>query len=164
METAAPLAPTSRLSRQLACEVIPKRLRKAIRLMVHEGLDLKTAARQANMTSEQLFQSLDRPHVLAAMRREKQMLAESICAANPRRLQVIRDANPNTPAINAIRELEAMVRPDDVGRGSVAAAIGVTIQIVTARSDEGQSVLIEGKATSASDRAALDVESEEPEA
>jgi len=92
------------------------------------------------------------------------MLRESLCSANDHRLAEIRDAANNMPAVNAILALERMTNPEADGRSAPTHAIGVTIQIVSARPDDGQGVLIDASAAAPIDRDAVDVDLEEPEA
>jgi hypothetical protein len=85
------------------------RLADAITRMVESGTPWDEAARQAGLTTRSMRLSLQKPWVLAHLRRQRQVLAETICAANPQRLASIRDSDKNMAAsVRAVSELEVI--------------------------------------------------------
>lgn len=74
--------------------------------------------------------ALEKPPVLAALKREKQVLRESVSARNILRLAEIRDAADNMPAIQAIRTLEQMGDDQPGAASGASASPGITIRII----------------------------------
>jgi hypothetical protein len=87
---------------------IGKKLAIAIDAIVFEGLDLQQAARTAKTSTRVLRRALERSHVLAHLKKRREVLRASARGQNIRRLVQIRDAADNMPAVQAIRELERM--------------------------------------------------------
>lgn len=107
------------------------RLKAALDKMVWEGLRYDEAARELKFTVSAMRKALSRPHVLAYINAEKQVLRASVSPKNIHRLVEIRDAADNMPAVNAIKLLEEL-GDDHSQRGSGASASpGVTIRVVT---------------------------------
>jgi hypothetical protein len=123
------------------------KIREAIKLMVWEGKPFDEAAASAGLTTRQMRLALEKPSVLALLKREKQVLRESVSARNILRLGEIRDAADNMPAIQAIRTLEGMGEDQDGGSQRASASPGVTIRIVNVlpagHADVGQPVTID---------------------
>lgn len=82
------------------------RLRAAIEAMVWEGARRPDAAAAAGMKDHSLRAALKKPHVLAYLRAEMDVLRSSERPRNIHRLVEIRDKADNMPAVNAIRMLE----------------------------------------------------------
>ena len=111
--------------------LIGAKLAKALCLMVDEAATIQQAAQAAGMSTFAVRQAFERPHVLAFLRKRKQMLRESISAANILRLAQIRDAAENMPAIKAIELLEGMTAEQGGASNAPAAAQpALTINIV----------------------------------
>jgi hypothetical protein len=106
------------------------KVRKAIELMVWDGKPFNEAAQEVGLTSRAMRLALGKPFVLAAMKRELQVLRESEQPRNIHRLVEIREAAPNMPAVQAIRDLMHL---SDNAHGSQSAAStspGITIRII----------------------------------
>lgn len=124
------------------------KVRKALELMVWDGRSLHEAATEVGLTTRAMRLAIEKPAVLAALKREKQVLRESLSARNIHRLREIRDAADNMPAIQAIRTLEGM-GDDQLGAASGASASpGITIRILNVvqagHADARQPVMIDG--------------------
>jgi hypothetical protein len=75
---------------------------------VFEGTPLDIAAKQSGLTTYTLRQALGRSHVIAHLKRRREVFRASVCGANVHRLAEIRDAANNIPAVQAIGMLERM--------------------------------------------------------
>lgn len=108
------------------------KLRIAIDAIVFDGLALDEAAKTAKCTTRSIRRAFEKPHVLAYLKRRREVLRSSACGSNIHRLTQIRDAADNMPAVNAIRMLEQL--GDEAGMSSAAmrAAPGLTIVVVQA--------------------------------
>jgi hypothetical protein len=105
---------------------IGAKLRIAIDAIVFEGLDFPAAAARANCSVRSIRKAFERSHVLAYLRRRREVLRASACGSNISRLVQIRDAAENMPAIQAIRTLEQMGETDSVA-SSAQRSPGVVI-------------------------------------
>ena len=107
----------------------------ALDLIIHQGLDWEVAATQAKLQVRTMRLAMRRPHVLAYLKAERQVVLASVVAQNPRRLQQLRDQDENrAAAVRAASVLEAMDE-NAMQRGSgggVAHAPGLVIQIIGA--------------------------------
>lgn len=109
---------------------VGKKLQIAIDAIVFEGADLQEAARTANSSTRAIRRALERSHVVAHLRKRREVLRTSAAGQNIRRLVAIRDAAENMPALQAIRELERLGdEQHSAGRISTPFA-GVTVNIV----------------------------------
>ena len=108
------------------------KVRKAIQLMVWEGKHLDQAATEVGLTTRAMRLAVEKPVVLAALKREKQVLRESVSARNIHRLREIRDAADNMPAIQAIRALEQLGEETHAASG-LTHSPGITIRIINAQ-------------------------------
>jgi hypothetical protein len=107
------------------------KLRQACMFLVHEGLPWKEAAIKADFTPAAMLYALQRPHVVAFVRQQRDVLRASMCGANILALVEVRDQKLNQMArVNAVLALERM---DDqqVAAGQHRAAPGLTIVIET---------------------------------
>ena len=138
-------------ARQPAAPRVQRKLRTAIELMVHEGLQMHEAAQRAGTTTRTVREAFAKPHVIQFMRKERQVLLASARARNIPRLVEIRDAADNMPAVQAIKLLEEMGEDRQFGgaAGQIAQSHpGVTIVINDARQvDLGHGVTIDGQST-----------------
>lgn len=108
------------------------KLFNAIELIVFEGLPLDEAATKTGLTTYTIRQAFGRAHVIAHMKARREVLRASACGSNILRLEQIKRAADNMPAIQAIRTLEQM--GDDVigGAAAVSHSPGITIRIINA--------------------------------
>lgn len=122
------------------------KLRDAIHLMITEGKPYNEAGKQVGLTARTMRLALERPHVLAYLKRQREVFRQHASAANIHRLAEIRDAANNMPAVQAIKVLEELGE-DSASRnrsGSNAQLPGFVIQIINAPGTQ-QPVTIEHK-------------------
>lgn len=84
------------------------KLLKAIDLIVFDGLPLDQAAKKVGLTTYTVRQAMGRTHVIAHIKKRREVFRASVCGANVYRLAQIRDAANNIPAVQAIGMLERM--------------------------------------------------------
>jgi hypothetical protein len=84
------------------------KLAQAIDLIVFDGLPMDVAAKQSGLTTYTVRQAFGRTHVIAHLKRRREVFRASVCGANVHRLAEIRDAANNIPAVQAIGMLERM--------------------------------------------------------
>lgn len=80
----------------------------AIDLIVFDGLAMDAAAKRAGLTTYTVRQAFGRSHVIAHLKRRREVFRATVCGANVHRLAEIRDAANNIPAVQAIGMLERM--------------------------------------------------------
>ena len=119
---------------------VPPAVISAVNAMVDEGLTWQDAAAKVGIQTRQLRRWLEKPLVLAFMRKQREMLRESELASNILYLGRIKRAAPNMPAVNAILALERMGDATSTPGGGLSHSPGITIQINTGHSDERQPV------------------------
>jgi hypothetical protein len=104
----------------------------ACQALVFDGLDLQQAAAKAGLTTRALRFALQKPGVLAHVRKQRAVLLASMSGANVRALVEVRDQQDNQMArVRAVQALEQI--PDENAKhGSILQSPGVTIQIVAA--------------------------------
>ncbi len=133
-------------------QLIPKPVREAIKLMVYgkpddpdgRPLTFIETAPVVGVKPDTLRRYLDKPAVIALLRRERRAFRESLCAGNESALGRVRDTAENAMAVVAsVRQLEAM-NADDATRqpGEVVPqrfAINIVTRIEPATA-EGRSV------------------------
>jgi hypothetical protein len=128
-----PDVPTAKLPRsETRTDKLTPKVRKAVHAMVWDGLPYDQAAKVAGMHVAAMRNALGRPHVMALLKHERQVLRGSAAARNIHRLCEIRDAANNMPAVQAIKVLEEL--GDDyqrAGSGAAAPSPGVVIKMVT---------------------------------
>ena len=127
MSTALAKQPSGR---SLTPERITRKVKAALDAMVWQGLKRPEAAASAGLTDHALYCALRKPHVKAAYLAECEVLRVSGRARNIHRLNEIRDAANNMPAVNAIKALEQLGDDaDGHSHGATRASPGVTIVI-----------------------------------
>lgn len=111
------------------------KLKRALDLMNWEGKTDSEAAVSAGMNVLSIRMALQKPHVRAYQKAQRQVLLERESPRNIHRLAAIRDKAENMPAVNSILAMERM-KDDTQARsmGSVAMP-GLTIQIITQSAD-----------------------------
>lgn len=87
------------------------RTKRALDLMVHDGLTDNEAAVQVGITVTAIRLAIQKRGVRAYLNEQREVSRARICARNMHRLAEIRDKADNMPAVNAIRLLEQL--PDD---------------------------------------------------
>lgn len=107
---------------------IGPKMRIAIDAIVFDGLELADAAAKANCTTRAIRKAFERAHVLAYLKRRREVLRASARGQNIRRLMQIRDAADNMPAVNAIKALEGMDDQSSI-EGSARRSPGLVIVI-----------------------------------
>lgn len=122
---------------------IGKKLQTAIDAIVFEGADLQAAAQTAKTSTRVLRRALERRHVLAHLKRRREVLRTSARGSNIRRLVEIRDAANNMPAVQAIRELERMDDGDEIA-AAARRSPGVVILVTGNASVTPLSVGVDG--------------------
>ena len=115
-----PIVPplTSSASRDLKRpRPVPAAVRQALVMMVRglpddedqRPLSFFAAAKVAGIGPDTMRRYLDRPEVIAMLRRERRAYREALCGGNERALAAIRDGSRNDMAkVAAVRQLEAM--------------------------------------------------------
>jgi hypothetical protein len=88
---------------------ITGRLKQALDLMIWQAMPWDQAAREVGMTVRNMRLSMNKPHVLAYLRRERGVRLVSGSAKNLARLEELRDQSDNiTGAVQAAKTLEQM--------------------------------------------------------
>jgi hypothetical protein len=117
--------------------------------MVWQGLTRCEAAQAAGLQDESLRIALAKPHVIAALRREMEVLRLSERPRNIHRLAQIRDAADNMPAVNAIKALEEI---DDIAaRAATSLQRAPGLQIVIMPAATPQPPVIDAKPVDVTD-------------
>lgn len=110
--------------------------------MVFEGVSFDQAARQSSFGVPAMRSALQRSHVLAYLRHQREVLRQSICAGNPNRLREIRDQDDNrAAAVRAVLALEGMSEP--VYRHGGAASIPGCVVVVAPAGYEAKHVTLD---------------------
>jgi hypothetical protein len=117
------------------------RLKQALDLMVwgdgeRRYLPDNEAAAKAGLNVLTIRLALQRPHVLAYYREQREVLRARESPANIHRLCEIRDAADNMPAVNAIRALEQIGGDEQTNRPNTPSP-GISIRIVNVASPPG---------------------------
>ena len=107
------------------------RTRRAVDLMVWQGVPFDDAAAQCGLKRRSLQNAFLLPSVKAYYAAQLQVLREGHRARNIYRLAEIRDAANNMPAVNAIKALEQL---DDAAAGTSAMQRSPGLQIVITQS------------------------------
>jgi hypothetical protein len=113
------------------------RLKQALDLMIwgdgeRRYLPDNEAAAKAGLNVLSIRLALQRPHVLAYYKQQREVLRARESPANIHRLCEIRDAADNMPAVNAIRALEQL--GDEQTNRPSAPSPGISIRIVNVAS------------------------------
>lgn len=109
---------------------IGAKLRVAIDAIVFDGKPMDEAAKTANCTVRSIRRAFEKAHVLAYLKRRREVLRSSACGSNIHRLTQIRDAADNMPAVNAIKMLEQIGEAESMGSIAHRVAPGLTIVVV----------------------------------
>ena len=112
------------------------RLKQALDLMVwgtgeRRYLPDNEAAAIAGLNVISIRNALQKPHVLAYYKQQRELLRSRESAANIHRLCEIRDAADNMPAVNAIRVLESLDEEGLMRRSTDLPTPGICIRIVS---------------------------------
>lgn len=107
---------------------IRRKLRAALDAMIWDGLEWNDAAHAVGFNIGAMRKALNRPHVIAYLRAEREVFRASISPKNIHRLKQIRDAADNMPAVNAIKVLEQI--SDEQTNVGVTHSPHLTIRIV----------------------------------
>lgn len=120
------------------------KLSSALDEMVFNGLPFDEAARTAGLTTRAMRKALDKPHVIAELRRRKQVFRAHASAANIHSLVDLRDKSGNAMArLGAIRTLENL--DEDGPQVGVSRSPGVVIVIGSGTSLTAHERTIDGK-------------------
>jgi hypothetical protein len=111
------------------------RLKQALDLMIwgdgeRRYLPDNEAAAKAGLNVLSVRLALQRPHVLAYYKQQREVLRARESPANIHRLCEIRDAANNLPAVNAIRALEQLGSDEQTNRPNIPSP-GVTIRVIS---------------------------------
>jgi len=107
------------------------KLRQACDAMIYEGMQLDEAAHAIGFPIRRLRLALSRPHVLAYLRQEREVLRASMSGANILTLAEIRRNSRNDNArVNAVKALEQMGDDQTQRNSNAFRAPGMVIQIV----------------------------------
>ena len=109
---------------------IQGKLKATLDVMVWDALELVDACRQTGFSPAAMRNALQRPHVLAYLRNERQVLRASLSPRNLHRLAEIRDAADNMPAVQAIRLLEELGDEQLQRNTGTTHQPGVTIRVI----------------------------------
>jgi hypothetical protein len=108
------------------------KLAEAIDLMIEEGLLWDKAALQAGLTVRSMRLAMQRPHVIAYLKRRRDVFRTSACAANIHRLVEMRDQDDNKMAsVTAIKVMEQIGNQQGFEGIGQSVRPGVVIQILT---------------------------------
>ena len=108
------------------------RLKQAIDLMVWDALTDNEAAIRTGITVGALRISLQRPHVRAYLRQQREVFLAKEGPANINALISVRDGTNEMARVSAVRALEQMSEETQVGARPSVSLPGLTIQIVNA--------------------------------
>lgn len=105
------------------------KLVEACRAIVRQGQSLDEAARTAGLTTRSVRLALEKPHVIAFLKAEREVFRAYISAQNIHRAAEIRDSAGNAMArLGAIKVIEQL-GDDNAGGSSTSRAPGVMIVI-----------------------------------
>jgi hypothetical protein len=133
------------------------KLKKALDLMVWEGVPWADAAKAVAYDGKWMRKALERPHVMRYIREQKQVFRTYASARNIHRAAEIRDQDDNkTAAIQAIRYLDGL-GDSDVRSDGQRVQPGVVVQINVERAGrEADETVIEVHETTVPDSASGD--------
>lgn len=102
----------------------------ALKAIVWEGQELQQAATLAGLTTHAVRLALSRPHVIAFLKAEREVLRQYVSAQNIHHVVAMRESGNAMAALGAMKLIEQM-GTDNAGRsiGSVGSP-GLTIQII----------------------------------
>jgi hypothetical protein len=105
------------------------KLRQSLDAMVWDGLPWDEAAKSVGFSIQSMRKAFARPHVLAYLKAEREVLRASASPRNIHRLIEIRDKADNMPAIQAIRTLEQLGESEGASASIGRASPGLVIVI-----------------------------------
>jgi hypothetical protein len=118
------------------------RLKEACMLMA-EGMSYQEAAAATGMTTRGMRMALEKAHVIAFLRHQRQVLRASMSGQNLAALARVRDQTSNPLAtVRAVQAIEQMDADQAHGRG-VPASPGLVVIIEGARTQSAKPVTIE---------------------
>lgn len=116
---------------------IPKAVRSACLMMIHEAVDFITAAKANGIKPDTMRRWLHRPEVVSLIRRERAAFRMALCAANEAVLAQIRDKGENAMArVRAVQVLEGIEDSEIAKPGNGAQTPGITIRVVNVVQDQ----------------------------
>jgi hypothetical protein len=127
MTDIAPTQPAKPPRSETRSDRITPKVRAAIEQMVWNGLPFDQAAQVAGMHVAAMRKALNRPHVMALLKSEMQVLRSSEHPRSIHRLAQIRDAANNMPAVVAAKHL---LENEQTNSNTNNTSPGVTIRIV----------------------------------
>ena len=148
----APAITKSTKAERNADRPVKGRVKKALDLMVYEGLRFNDAAIKVGLHPYSMRLALERPHCLKYLREQKQVFRASISASNVCSLADIRDNSSNPIArVSAIKVLEQLDIVD--GGGTKQQPPGFALVIVQQGTTSGTTAIdvIANKSANADD-------------
>lgn len=119
------------------------KLRKACMALVHDGLGWKEAAERAGFRPSSMLSALERPHVKAFIKQQRDVLRSSMCGRNILVLAEVRDQTDNQMArVQAVKALEQL-EDQQVARGPAAAMPGLTIHVHQVQASASKGITID---------------------
>lgn len=117
----------------------PKRiggkLKTALDAMVWQGLAYDKAGKHAGLTTRNMRTALDKPHVRAYLKAQRDVFRESVNTGNTHALLEVRNQKRNHMArVAAVKTLEHQDN-EQVSRGGHAQLPGLVIQVITSSGD-----------------------------
>lgn len=108
------------------------KLKVACDLLAYEGMPFNEAAQQAGLSVAAMRSALQRPHVIAYLKAQREVLRASMSGRNILTLAEVRDQTGNQMArVNAVKALE-QISDEPMAAPGRAASAGVVIVIQTA--------------------------------
>jgi len=106
------------------------KLKVACNLLAYEGLPFNEAAQQAGLSVHAMRLALQRPHVIAYLKAQREVLRASMSGRNILTLAAVRDQTDNQMArVNAVKALE-QIGDEPSARSGASSMPGLVIQIV----------------------------------
>ncbi len=111
---------------------LPEGVKRAVLLMVEEGLDFISAAKQVGLQPQAMRRWLGRAECIKFLRNERSRFRQSVCAQNEAVLAQIRDDREGNQMarVHAVRVLERLDEHETMRRPGDMQTPGVTIRIV----------------------------------
>lgn len=102
----------------------------ALKAIAWEGMELQEAAQAAGLTTRALRYALEKRHVIAALREQREVFRAYVSAQNIHHAKELRDSSGNAMAkLGAMKYIDSIDDQDPVQRANRAAP-GVVIQII----------------------------------
>lgn len=114
---------------------IRRKLQVACDRLVYDGLPFDQAARSVGFSVQAMRKALGRPHVIAYLREQREILRASMCGANILALADVRDQVENQNArVAAVKVMEQIGETENnrygSGRSAAVTMPGLVIQII----------------------------------